>query len=340
MDAIDSTRVGGSPVSTASTSAAPTIQQGLIAGRVGLRSRPELVVIVYAGNLLFALVLSVPLLRTVRDIVDRSGFGNDLAARFDLIVWADILSVARESLVAQAGHLLWILPLYVIWKAALSVGLLHALQGNRTRPFLQGAGRFLLWSIVLGMVYLFLLCLGILAVLMLLGLIGSAWRSPVAILWIGIAAPVLSGLLVATLGLMRGVSRAALVIEKHNVLSALAIGLVWPFRHGVIVFIYAAWAIGACLAILLPLMLDGIVTAATTTSIVALFAAQQVSLLCRAVVTTGWFGSLAGWYETVSNRDDGSILVSACVTEASAKGTRDHDPGVLGPSRQRHQEPV
>lgn len=326
MDATDPTCVGGFPVSTADTSAAPAIQQGLIAGLVGLRSRPELAAVVYAGNLLFALVLSVPLVRTVRDIVDGSGFGNDLAARFDLIVWADILSAARESLVAQAGHLLWLLPLYAIWKAALSAGLLHALQGNRTRPFLQGAGRFLLWSIVLGVVYLVLLFLGILAVLMLTGLIGSAWRSPVAVLWIGIATLVLSGLLVATLGLMRGVSRAALVIGKHNVLSAVAIGLVWPFRHGVIVLVYAVWAAGACLAILLPLMLEGAVTAATTTSVVVLFAVQQVSLLGRAAVATGWYGSLAGWYETVSSRapvkptgGEGSVMDAALETEASDK---------------------
>lgn len=324
MDATDPTRVGGIPVNAADTSAAPTIRQAMIAGLAGLRSRPELVAVAYAGNLLFALAVSVPLVRTVRDIVAHSGFGDDLAARFDLIVWTDILSAAREPLVALAGHLLWILPLYAVWKAALSAGLLHALQGTRTRPFLQGAGRFLLWSIVLGMAYLVLLCLGILAVLMLTGLIGSAWRSPVAILWFGIATLVLSGLLVAMLGLMRGVSRAALVIGGHNVLSALAIGLVWPFRHGLIVLVYAAWAAGACLAILLPLMLEGAATAATTTSVVVLFAAQQASLLGRAAVATGWYGSLAGWYETVISRapvtptgGEGSVMDAAPETEAS-----------------------
>lgn len=324
MDAAGPTRVWGVPVSATETSAAPTIQQGMIAGLAGLRSRPELAAVVYAGNLLFALAVSVPLVRTVGDIVDHSGFGDDLAARFDLVVWADIFSAAREPLVALAGHLLWILPLYVVWKAALSAGLLHALQGTRTRPFLQGAGRFLLWSIVLGMVYLVLLCLGIPAVLMLTGLIGSAWRSPEAILWIGIATLVLTGLLVATLGLMRGVSRAALVIGKHNVLSALSIGLVWPFRHGLIVLVYAAWAAGACLAIMLPLMLEGTVTAATTTSVVVLFAAQQVSLLSRAAVATGWYGSLAGWFETVSSPaavaptgGEGSAMDAALETEAS-----------------------
>ena len=105
------------------------------AGLNGVRRRPGLVVLIYAMNLVLAFVLSVPVAIALSSTVGSTGFDADLAGGFDLVLWADIIEEAGEALGALQFQLLWMIPLYLIWKAAASVGLIHALRGDDIRSF-------------------------------------------------------------------------------------------------------------------------------------------------------------------------------------------------------------
>ncbi len=276
------------------------IKPSLTAGLSGLRRRPGLVVLLYAMNLVLALILSIPVAVAFGNTVGPTGFGADLAAGFDIVLWADIIEEAGDALAVLFLHLLWMIPLYLIWKAAASVGLIHALRGDQIRSFWQGVGRYTLRGALLGIVFLILTGIGVVVTLGVVMVIGAIWSGPVGGFWINaVLAPALLISLLAVLDLMHDYARTALVVGEQPVLKAMQTGMAWPFRHGQASPLYLIWFVPAAVLLLLPTVLDMNVAAATGSAVWGLFIAQQVLLLLRAAVTVGWFGSETAFYETI-----------------------------------------
>ena len=265
------------------------------AGLNGIKKRPGLVGLVYLGNLTAAAFLAVPVYAALSDVVGPSGFGPSLARAFDVVLWADIVEKVEPVFQAVRAQLVWMVPFYLVWKAALSVGLIHALRVGVVRSFWQGVGRYTVPATLLGGLFLAMVLLwsGLLAVLAVvasalgLGEVGTFWT-----LLVALPSLVVAGL--ALLDLMHDYARMALVVSGQSVWKAWRTGLAWPFRHGTAVGLYAVWFVVAAGLLVAPSMMAAAMAAGW-----GLFFAQQLPLLARAAVTVGWFGSEVTLYERV-----------------------------------------
>ena len=280
------------------------LKQSLTAGFKGMRRRPGLVVLIYAMNLALAFILSIPVAMALGSAVGSTGFDADLAAGFDLVLWADIIEEVGEALQGLQLQLLWMIPFYLLWKAAASVGLIHALRGDAVRSFWQGVGRYTGKAVLLGLLFLGLVFVGIVGLAIVVGSLSVLWPGEVGSFWINLVLlPTLLISILAVLDLMHDYARMALVVDEQKVVRAMGIGLAWPFKHGQASWLYVAWFVPAALLLLLPTVLDMNVAAATGGGIWGLFLMQQILLLLRAAVTVGWFGSETALYETVRLRE-------------------------------------
>ena len=294
------------------------LKPSLTAGLTGLRRRPGLVVLLYAMNLIIALPLAIAVGVTLGNTVGPTGFGEALAQGFDIVLWADIIDKAGEALRASFLHLLWMVPLYLIWKAAAAVGLIHALRGDQTRSFWRGVGRYTGRGVLLGIGFLVLTGIGVVVVLGIALALGAVWSGKVGGFWVNaVIAPTLIISVLAVFDLMHDYARAALVVGDEKVLTALGTGVVWPFRHGQASRLYLIWFAPAALLLLLPMVLDANVTAATSGTLWGLFVAQQVFMLLRAAVTVGWFGSETAFYETIWLREQPLIAEEETFSETA-----------------------
>ncbi len=276
------------------------IKQSFTAGFKGIRRRPGLVVLIYAMNLMMALILSIPVYIALSSTVGGTGFDADLAGGFDFVLWADIIEEASEALGALQFQLLWMIPLYLIWKAAASVGLIHALRGGDVRSFWQGVGRYTGKAVLLGLPFLVLAVIGFVGLLVVAGVLSAFWPGEVGAFWINLVTlPTLAISGLAVLDLMHDYGRMALVVSDQKVLRATGIGIAWPFKHGKASGLYVVWFVPAALLLLLPTVLGMTVAAATGGAIWGRFLMQQILLLLRAAVTVGWFGSETALYETI-----------------------------------------
>ncbi|MFQ5569177.1 MAG: hypothetical protein ACE5G0_05855 [Rhodothermales bacterium] len=276
------------------------IGKSISAGLRGIRRRPGLVVLLYGVNLALALILTVPVYITLGNTVGLSGFSPDLARDFDLALWADIIEDAGSMLRALQFQLLWMIPVYLIWKAAADVGLIHALRGDGIRSFWQGVGRYTGKAVLVGLIYLVVVGAGILGIVLLIGGLSAIWPGEVGLFWINVVlAPLLLIGGLAVLDLMRDYANNALVISEQGVFQAVLTGAGWPFRHARAGWLYLAWFVPAALLLALPTLLDMNTLAATGGTIWLLFLLQQGGLLLRAAVTVGWIGSEVAFYESV-----------------------------------------
>lgn len=280
------------------------IVQSIAAGFRSIRRRPGLVVLFYAINLVLAVVLAVPVYIVLESTVGPTGFGQELARSFDLTLWADILEEVSDLLAALQIQLLWMIPLYLVWKAAASAGLIHALRGDQGRSFWQGVGRYTAKALLVGLGFVILAGIGLVGVVMLAVVLSAFWPGEVGSFWITfVFAPTLVISVVAVLDLMHDYARMALVVDDQSAWNALLTGLMWPLRHGQASWLYLAWFVPAAALLLLPTLFEMNAAAATGFAVWGLFFIQQVLLLLRSAVTVGWFGSETALYETIRLRE-------------------------------------
>ena len=267
-------------------------------GLQAIRSRPGLVALIYAVNMGLALSLAIPVAWTLHEVIAPTGFGDDLAAAFNLVLWAEAFSEA--ALASHAIHLLWAVPLVLLWKAAYSVGLLYALRDEGSYSFWKGVARHVIRSVLLGVIYLVIMGLSLAVVIALAMLSGGVFSGEIGRFWTSLVlTPSLIVLMCATIDMMRDVSRAALVVREEEVFSALATGLAAPFVHRGICPLYLAWMIPSLALVVATTILESSVAASMTLAIAGLFLGQQILMLLRAAASVGWYGSLAALTDAI-----------------------------------------
>ncbi len=278
------------------------VNDALRVGIEGIRRRPDLVLLVWGVHFVLGVGLSVPLVQSLHEVVAPTGFGSDLVEGPNVVLWADVLAGAKDALVRNGLHLLWFVPLALLWKAAAGVGLVHALRADAAQSFWQGAARFGLRSAVVGIVFAALTAFLLNVVPSLLGLIGSVRGGGKAIFWIMVVGiPLSVVVLLVGVDIMRDISRAAIVIEEASIMASLRAGVTGLFRYPVVSAAYGIWMGAGILLVMATAVLEIQMGGTGLVAVVGLFIVQQVLLLIRALFTVGWYGSLvsvgeAMWY--------------------------------------------
>jgi hypothetical protein len=265
------------------------------AGLAALRRRPGLALLLFAMQLALAFILTLPLYFTLNEIVGPTGFSDDLARQFDIVLWFDIM----EKVEPMLGGLLWQVllagVLLLVWHAASGVGLVHALRAGGGRSFWQGVGRFTGPGLLLALLFLLLAFAWLIPVGVVNAAVKAVWAGTVGEWWTNnVLTPTLFIAGIAVLDLMHDYARAALVIDEAPVGRAWRTGIGWPFRHGVASWLYLAWFVPGLGLWLLPTVVDLSFAAAWVP-----FLVQQGCLLARAFVTVGWVGSAVSLFEEV-----------------------------------------
>ncbi len=273
------------------------VSTSIRAGLDDARRRPTLVLLVYAVNLVGALLLSFPLYRLLVDSIGISGFGDQKLLDFDILLWQEALAQIGSSLGIVALQLLWLIPLYMAWRVIAGVGLVYALQQGGMWPFWRGVGRYALRGILLALLWLLIRLLVGSAVVVAAIALASAWSGEVGAFWtFFVILPTLLITGMAMVDLFERYGRLALIVRHERTLSAFATGALWPFRHGTASAMYLFWFFVA-LAILAVPTLIGVQGASSTAGVWIAFLLQQLVLLVRAAVTVAWTGSEVALFE-------------------------------------------
>lgn len=287
------------------------IIQSLTRGIRQTRRRWPLIALVYLMNLLPAFVLAAPVYALLADTVGGTGFGADLAEGFDLVLWSDVMAELRPGLSAATAQLLWIVPLYMLWKTAAYAGLIHALSIDG-RSFWTGVGRYTLRALLLALAFLLAVVTLIVLAAGVVFIISRFWRGEDSIIWLNLV--VLPTLLLGGLGVlawMHDFARIGLVLEDQRVRDAWRTGTRWPRRYGRSIWIFGGWLGIAGLLAFLPTLLDLETAAATVPGIWALFVGQQLFLVLRASATVGWVAGETAFFQMVRDRDRPLIAAEA-----------------------------
>lgn len=296
----------------------------LKAGLAAVRRCAGLVLLLYAVDLALAFVLAVPLYSALARAVGPTGFGPDLAAGFDLVLWADVMQKAADVFRALGAQLFWMVPLYAVWKTAAGVGLVHALGRGGAGSFWQGVGRHTGRGLLVALGFAPLVAGWLIAVVVLYALVDGVSDDEVVLFWANLVwLPLLAAAGLALLDLMHDYARIALVVDEHPgrpVRRSLRAGLGWPFRHGLALALYALWLVPAALLLVAPSLFDTAFTAGTAGAIWLLFLVQQLCLLLRAATSVGWLGSEVAFFETVRARQ-APLLADAPEAAAPEAGT-------------------
>lgn len=266
------------------------------AGLKALRARPLLALLLFALQLFIANILAIPIASVLQSATAGTGFDHDLASGLDFALVVDILRDHPTLLSTPIAMLGWIIPLLLVWKAALSIGLVHALRGDASGAFWEGVGRYGIRSVLLSLVYLapilvwtvLVAILSFVVTLVFPGEVGQFWT------WL-VLLPTLFITGVSILDLMHDYSRMAIVVGSKPVLESFFAGLRFPFRHGIASWLYLLWFVPAALLLVIPTALEWAVGMGAL-----VFIAQQIVLFGRSAVTVAWFGSEVALYESVA----------------------------------------
>ncbi len=271
----------------------------VVAGAHAARTRWGLVVLLWGAGGLLSLLGAALVVRPLQVLAGASGFAEALAQGTDLALWADLLKASRPALQAAAIHLLWILPVSMAWKAAASVGLLHAVQRSRG-GFWQGARRYLPASLLLGA--LFLACavaIGLAAAAIVLA-VGSLWHGVVVTFWVRLVlGPLVVGAAVAWATVARDAARAAMVAGGCTLWAAILAGLRMPLRRRAIWGPFAACCAAGTTLAATSFLLESLIVGISAPKVLGLFVVQQLLHLLIAALIVGWYGSLAAYAQAL-----------------------------------------
>lgn len=249
--------------------------------------RPGLAGLLYAGNLLLGIILSIPILVAFSNAVSESGYSPDLAAEFDAALWADILRESGPLVSTMLLQLLWVLPVLYLWKVGSTVGVVHAMRGDRTASFWEGLGKYAGKALILGIPFLVLAILAVLGIALLIALLSAAPIGEVGQFWIRfVVAPILIILAVAVVDMMHDFARLELVLGGQSVFNSMYAGMNWFWQSGSAQALYMVWLVIGSVALILPFWAD-----MAMGGLLLAFLLQQALLYVRSMVTVGWLTS-------------------------------------------------
>ncbi len=260
------------------------------------RSRPGLAGLVYGMNLIVGVILTVPIYIALSSVTGASGFASELTGQFDITLWTDIMEDAGPAFQALIGQLIWIIPVYFLWKMASSVGIIHTLDTKGARSFWHGVGEYTGRAVLLGLVFLvplIVLGVGIAIAVVVLTII---FPGEAGMYWIYVVfLPVSLVLGAALIDMMHDYARMELVIGGRPVMESWLSGIRWPFRYGGADALYASWFVIAGVILIVPTVID-----LNMGGIWTVFLVQQIVLFLRATASVGWFGSEVLFYQTAT----------------------------------------
>lgn len=269
----------------------------LKAGAGLMSARWGLIVLLYVINLTVAFFLALPVYLAVVEHVGPTGFGPDLMERFDLEIWRGILKDLRGALAGIGLQLLWVLPVYAIWKTASHMGVIYALHNGAIWPFWRGVGYYTGKGLLIGIVFLPVKILWAVLSFFIAGLLSSVWPGEVGTFWVMLVLlPVLLLAGLAVLDLFQRYARMALVVRHDSVGQAISAGVSWPIKYGAASYLYMTWYFIALLAMFATIGLNAMLHVGTSAVLIA-FLIQQASMFTRSAITVGWIGSEVTLFE-------------------------------------------
>ncbi len=277
----------------------PSIGEGF---RLSAR-RPGLTVLLFLINVVAALILSVPVYFAVQSAVGETGFGSLLVERFDIVLWTDIVEDAGDVLGSMQVQLVWMVPFFLLWKAASGVGLVNALRSGGIRSFWEGVGRYTGKAVVVGLLFLVMVSVWIGLVVLLTVIATMVWSDPNATFWLAwIVAPSTAVVGIALIDLMHDYGRIHLVCEERSIIRSWIEGIKFPFRRPGAFVVYACWLIAAGI---LSFAIGRLHPSwgASMGTVWGLFLGQQLLLFLRAGVSVAWYGSEVSLFERIRFRE-------------------------------------
>lgn len=262
--------------------------------------RPGLAGLLYAGNLVLGILLSIPILMAFSQAVSETGYSPELAQEFDIALWADLMQESGPLVSTMLQQLFWIIPVFYLWKVGSTIGVVHAMRGERDGSFWTGLGQYGGKALLLGLPFVAMAVVAIVGVLLLTLLLGVVLSGEVIQFWIRfVGAPILILMLLAILDLMHDFARLELVLRERPVMGSWWAGIGWFFRSGSAQAIYLTWMVIAVIALLLPFWVD-----LTMGGLFLAFLFQQGLLYLRSLVTVGWLTSEVMLFEELTVDDD------------------------------------
>lgn len=261
--------------------------------------RPGLAGLLYAGNLLLGIILSIPILVAFSSAVSESGYSPDLAAEFDVALWADILRDSGPLVSTMLMQLLWVIPVFYLWKIGSTVGVVHAMRGDRTGSFWEGVGRYAGKALLLGLPFLVLAILAVAGLALITALLSAAPIGEVGQFWIRfVVAPILIILSVAVIDMMHDFARLELVLRGESVWNSMYAGMDWFWQSGSAQALYMLWLVIGSLTLILPFWAD-----MALGGLFLAFLLQQALLYVRSLVTVGWLTSEVMLFQELDPRE-------------------------------------
>jgi len=257
--------------------------------------RPGLAGLLYAGNLVLGVILAIPVFMAFSQAVSETGFSPEMAEEFDIALWADMLGETGPVLGSMLSQLFWVLPVLYLWKVGSSVGIVYALSEDGERSFWTGLGQFGGKALLLGLPFVVLGALVTLGVVVVLVLLSVFLSGEVLLFWLRlVAGPVVLVLALAVIDMMHDFARLELVLRGRGVLESWSSGIGWFFRSGTAQAIYLGWFVIGLFALFLPFWAD-----MAMGGLLLAFLLQQALLYVRSLITVGWLGSEALFFQDV-----------------------------------------
>ncbi len=311
------------------------------AGFGHIKARPGLSILLYAFNIGVAALLAIPVFMILSNEFAGSGFSADFAQRFDIVLLWDAMESAGSALQAIIRQALWAIPLFILWKVASSVGLIHALSGNGQGAFWTGVGRHTLRALGLAVLYLLPLLILVGIVSVIIGIVAEG-QGEVGTFWIQwVTWPAIVITLVAIVDLMHDYGRMHLVLNKNTIRQSWWRGIKWPFVNGTASWIYVFWFVIAGALWFVPFVLDTNAAAATAGAMWGLLLLQQATLFFRSAASVGWMGSEVAFFEAKGPLEPAPDSLDAPLEPTEAEPVMEaHVPSEEGPAATHNPESV
>ena len=262
--------------------------------------RPGLAGLLYAGNLVLGIILSIPILMAFSQAVSETGYSPELAKEFDIALWADLMQESGPMVSTMLRQLFWIIPVFYLWKVGSTIGVVYAMRGERDGSFWAGLGKYGGRALLLGLPFVAMAVVAIVGILLLTVVLGFALPGEVIQFWIRfVGAPILILMLLAILDLMHDFARLELVLRERPVMTSWWAGIGWFFRSGSAQAIYLTWLIISVVALIVPFWVD-----LAMGGLFLAFLFQQALLYVRSLVTVGWLTSEVMLFEELTVEDD------------------------------------